>query len=399
MKKIPLHSLIVSVGESTAEKRRLIGEYFAPHEVVSAAGIANELVGGYRTDIAEHVFNEMHHRASLKLSLGERVIIDAANLRRDDRVTLAHVGIMAGVPVFYLACDDGSDVYAANARDIARGDGIAEVIDSRSRFEVINRLPDEDALDAIKLRGYAGITVVGDVHGMYEALQNALAWARFRRHFLVFLGDIIDYGRKSLEVSDEVYRLVMRGEAEFLMGNHERKIMRWLDQQDAGKVTLTLSEGNRVTTQAISALAHQERRRWANRFRALVAASRHHRRLANILLVHGAAHDDLWHMTDRRLPKALESLALFGEVDRSAPMRSDGYPNRTHGWVNHIPNGHTIIVGHEIRSMVKPLTQSNKIGGSAVFLDTGSGKGGQLTTADLVFAEDGLLRLMNFTAH
>lgn len=46
-----------------------------------------------------------------------------------------------------------------------------------------------------------------------------------------------------------------------------------------------------------------------------------------------------------------------------------------------------------------PLTITGSLGGRAVFLDTGWGKGGRLLTADLRFGDDGGLHLKSFMMH
>jgi hypothetical protein len=55
-------------------------------------------------------------------------------------------------------------------------------------------------------------------------------------------------------------------------------------------------------------------------------------------------------------------------------------------------------VGHDIRSIVKPLIVKGSLGGEALFMDTGSSKGGKLTTADLVIRKNDLI-VQNFNTH
>ena len=64
-------------------------------------------------------------------------------------------------------------------------------------------------------------------------------------------------------------------------------------------------------------------------------------------------------------------------------MTPDGLPVRTHGWVDRLPESLTAIVGHDIRSRDASLVVRGQRGGRAVFLDTGSGKGGRLSWIDL----------------
>jgi predicted kinase len=423
MKRIPLHSLILMVGPAGGGKSWTTSAKFAPYEITSSEDVRYELTGDYkRLDTNDIVFKEIHRRTSVKLDLGERVVIDATNLRKKDRIGLADIASKAGVPIFYIVCNrelpakladskrswrqgaagtiaKHEHVFRINEREILRGDGLANVIDTRVEdFQVVEKLPQERLLEVIKFRGYRGLMVIGDVHGMLESLKNATEWATQRNLFCVFLGDTVDYGPNSIECVDHVYNIVTRGRGLSLIGNHERKIERWLDQVRRGEVRLHLSDGNKVTTKAIETMAPEVRKKFETRYRALLGFSRHHWIVGNTMFTHGAAEPEMFEIKSPRLTGKFETMALFGEVDNSAPRRSDGYPNRIYEWVNRIPAGHRVMVGHDIRSTVKPLVVMGQDGGEAYFMDTGSGKGGRLTSADVMFEGDNLV-VKNFKYH
>ena len=85
------------------------------------------------------------------------------------------------------------------------------------------------------------LDIIGDLHG------NLLAFVRLARHLgyavdsdigrgdwshpegriLVFVGDLIDRGNKSLELAELVMSLVEQGRALCLMGNHEYNLVAW----------------------------------------------------------------------------------------------------------------------------------------------------------------------------
>ena len=423
MKRIPLHSLVIMVGPACSGKSRTASRKFDPYEIMSSEDVRYELTGDYRRmDINDVVFKEIHRRTQLKLELGERVVVDATNLRKKDRMGLADIALRIGVPVFYIVCqrtlDDkiagakrswrGSatgivikhdNVFRTNERDILRGDGVANVIDTRSEdFEVVTKLDNNNLKKIIEFRGYRGLMVIGDVHGMLEPLKNATEWATQRNLFCVFLGDILDYGPNSLECVDHVYNIVTRGRGICLIGNHERKIARWLDQVKHNDVRVSLSDGNKVTTKAIEALALDARKKFETRYKALLGFSKHHWIVGDTMFTHGAAEPEMFDINSARLTGKFETMALFGEVDNNAPPRTDGYPNRIYEWVNRIPAGKRVMVGHDIRSTVKPLFVKGDLGGEAYFMDTGSGKGGRLTSADILFQGDELV-VKNFAYH
>jgi protein phosphatase len=349
------------------------------------------------------VFSEIHRRVEIKLQLGERVIVNAANLRKDGRLALANVGLNFGVPVFYLVCDNiDADPnirqrFLSAEKDILRGDGVAEVIDLRVCEVVpVRKIIEETALIDIRNR-FNGITVIGDIHGMYNSMLNALDWARSRHHFVLFLGDVVDYGQGTLECADEVYRTVMRGNGELIIGNHERKITKWIDQSEKARHKIRLSEGNRVTIQALNHLGSPRREHWMSRFKGLVSRSPFMLSLDNYVFTHAAIHPSWW--TEAQDQKNMENFSLFGEFDPSASVFTEANrPHRTYKWVDAIPANTTVFVGHDARSFTVPYTQSNSAGGKAVFLDTGSGKGGNLSSVDLRFTPEGL-HIENFTRH
>ncbi|RYD63453.1 MAG: hypothetical protein EOP83_12110 [Verrucomicrobiaceae bacterium] len=397
-KTIPIHSLIIAVGPCAANRAERIAKHFAAHEVISAQQVCQSLVGDSdRPDLNSVIFAEVRHRIALKLSLGERVVVDAPNLRREDRLALARLGVDVGAPVFYLLCSPaGADEanlsrFQAAEREIMRGDGVAEVIDWRLHkpAPITKQKP---TIEEMRER-WAGVTVISDVHGMYPSLLSALAWARSRRHYVVLLGDVIDYGPDTLEVADEVYRLVMRGEGELILGNHERKISRWATQMETGRSSIRLSDGNKVTTGAINALGVPARKKWLGRFRALIAQASYNRRIGNVVLAHAGVHPSFWEGSAS--PKEIETWSLFGEFE--APLGDGSRPLQVHTWTESVPPGCTVIVGHEIRS-TSPMKVVNQRGGTAIFTDTGSGKGGNLSSVDLKFDDRGL-RVENFNLY
>jgi protein phosphatase len=216
----------------------------------------------------------------------------------------------------------------------------------------------------------------------------------------VFLGDVLDYGPDSLDCVSIVHDIVSRGKGIMVLGNHERKIERWFDQVKQGEVRLKLSHGNEATTKLVEALGESDRRKFECKFRALLNLSRNHWVISNFLFTHGAAEPEMFSSTAHRLTGRMETMALFGEVDNTVKsQKGDGYPNRVYTWCERVPEGKTVVVGHDIRSTGAPVQVHNTQGGHAVFLDTGCGKGGHLTTAHILINEDETLKIAAFTTH
>lgn len=386
MKTITLNSVIFLIDLSPEKVTSLFDE----HEIVTTNKILRDLIGSSedRPDLTDLITNEIQRKMLAKLTLGERVVVCDPHMKRGTRINLAKEAQNRGFNVYYLVGN------FSKRPDLIGGDRIAEVIDfQQGEFNIITPLPDIGFFTELRSRGYAGITVVPDVHGNLNALRNAVSWARSRNHFVLFLGDLLDYGIDSLEVIEVVYQMLIRGEAEAIMGNHERKIYRYLNYSDKH---IKLSEGNKVTINRVKALSKFDYCRWVSRFNASVHLMRHHRSCEGFVFTHGAVHQDMFAMTSKRLPNALETMSLFGQTDNS--RANDGYPYRLYDWVDELMLGQTAIVGHDIRSNFEPLVQIGDNGGTAIFMDTGCSKGGHLSTVDLRFT-DTKTKVENFNLH
>lgn len=426
MRKIPLHSLVIMVGPVASGKTFLSKKKFDNYEILNSDDLRISLLGDkYRFDINNIIESEISRQVELKLSLGERVVIDSTNLTSRERLAYVNIADKHGVPVYYIVVNRSNEekekslgrtepssfvrknnqFFLDNETDILRGDSRASVIDSRVEdFSVIKKFSSDNLIHQIKSRGFRGITVAGDIHGNLESLKNTMDWAQSRNCLLLQLGDLVDYGPKPLECITTMYDKVTRGLAIMVIGNHEKKIEKWINYQKLLRTQSPilknppcLSEGNMVTVNQIQSLSDDDRKKFESTFSALMNLARNHWIIGNFLFTHGACDPDMWKMTGSRLSSRLENLALYGEVEHGS-KKENGYPVRKYNWVDKISKGKTVIVGHDIRSTGKPKVVTGVKGGDAIFMDTGSSKGGHLSTADIVFSQD-QLKLQNFNWH
>jgi len=410
IKKIRLGtSLVVLVGPSGSGKSTFAEKHFSPHEVVSSDIIRIELAGDMaRQDKNNAVFEEFHHRIKVRLDAQRRVVADATHLRNSERKKTAELGLAMGVPVTYVIINrsvvakmqtggwrndvrmkNGSliesheETFKANEKHMLSGDNTRVlVVDTRSDdFEVVQELPRaaNDVLPVLMDRGYDKIRVVGDVHGNLMGLDEAMIVNS--KTFLLFLGDIVDYGVDTLATSRMVSSLVREGMAACIRGNHERKIYNFVVQERGSGFRGQASEGNNVTLNQLKALDPKARVSWEEDFLSLVELSPDTIEIDQWLFTHAAAHPSMWGKTIHRLPRnsALESYALYGET---TGKYIDGFPERLYNWVDNIPTGKRVVVGHAVRSFDEVFVQSGSMGGKAYFLDTGSSKEGHLSWMD-----------------
>jgi len=237
--------------------------------------------------------------------------------------------------------------------------------------------------DSLLRRGFTGLRVVGDVHGEAAAFAHAVAGAEAERLFLVQLGDLTDYGPDSPGVLRLIFGLLDAGRGRFLLGNHDHKLRRAL----SGQQVRIAPDGLGQTLAQLAAAADGPLLR--TRMMQAVAAAPAWLRLGTWFFVHAGWHPRMLHEppppdAGMRRPDPVLSRALFGQV--TGRMRPDGYPDRIYDWIDHIPPGITVHCGHDQRSTDgRPFVQQGAMGGRAVFLDTGAGKGGHLSWLDLYF--------------
>lgn len=213
------------------------------------------------------------------------------------------------------------------------------------------------------------LRVVGDVHGDARAFAIAAATDRF----VVQLGDLIDGGADNAGVLTVALDLLERGRGLFLLGNHEHKLARLL----SGRVVKANAALRETAAQLDAPLRA--------RVLAAIAAAPAWLRRGHEFFVHGGFHTAMLHQAPPPFggkPEGPLARALFGQV--TGQRHPNGFPDRVVHWVDRIPAGLTVYCGHDNRSPDgRPLTIRGSAGGTAVFLDTGAGKGGHLSWIDL----------------
>jgi protein phosphatase len=214
-----------------------------------------------------------------------------------------------------------------------------------------------------------GLRIVGDVHGD----TRAFAFAADTDRFVIQLGDLIDNGPDSAGALRLMFRLIDENRGLFLVGNHDRKLGRALrGERVRGGPQLE------ATMAALDAPLRERALHEVGRAPAWILTERR-------FFVHAAFHTGMLANPppDPLGPvEPLLSRALFGET--TGRTQPDGFPERLLRWVNHIPAGLTVYCGHDQRSRDgRPWITHGDQGGSAIFMDTGAGKGGHLSWVDL----------------
>lgn len=242
--------------------------------------------------------------------------------------------------------------------------------------------------DLLRRAGFAGLRVVGDVHGDARGFEAAVAGAEAAGLFLIQLGDLTDHGTDNPAVLRAMFGAIDAGRGLFILGNHDHKLRRALtgeavrmDRDGLGRTLDQLAaapDGATLRTRAIAEIGRAPA--W------LI--------LGRLMFVHAAFHDGMLQNHSPpdagvARPEGLVGRAIFGQV--TGRRGADGFPIRLINWVDRIPAWLTVLVGHDNRSTDgRPVTMTGLRGGRAIFLDTGAGKGGALAWQDFTLAEAGL---------
>lgn len=252
-------------------------------------------------------------------------------------------------------------------------------------------------MNEFSLAGYVknnfdGMLIIGDVHSDLEALTKACEFAKAEHYFLMSLGDLVDRGNHPYECVELMYRAVYNGHAGFTVGNHDHKFRRF----HAGNKVRFSKDAERT----IELVGEERMDSFMTMYVAIMddpmLSSTYHT-FDDLILAHAASHPAMWDGNEK-FGKSAQARAYVGETN--GEIHEDGYPVRLYNWIDEIPMGKTVIVGHDRMPIhnvpiTEPLVKSNTNGGKAIFMDTGCGKSGFLSGA-LVVSEKKKFKLDRF---
>ena len=231
---------------------------------------------------------------------------------------------------------------------------------------------------------FDGMLVFSDVHGDYDAIRRAYDYAVSENFFFMSLGDLVDRSRMPFETVKLMHDVIYEGRGGFVMGNHDDKFYRY-----AKGAKVHFSVDAKQTLADVGADREEEFLKMYVELMDDKFFSGVFHKFDDIVLVHAAAHaamfSDLPNVT-----KSERARYLVGETN--GERHPDGFPVRLYNWIEDVPMGKTVMVGHDRtpiaydQMLTAPTTKTNAKGGKVVFMDTGGGKGGFLSGA--VFMPD-----------
>ena len=350
------HSLILLWGSDLNTRKSWALNYFSEHQILDMHQIRKELTGDAHTLMSRYqIKQELVHRVGLRLGLGQQVVLNLDDATHLDVAHWSSVCENVGAQLCVVLFDQKLTTSKAQ---LIRAEDFSHTCPSITK-----------------------VLAVGDVHGDFDAMKAAWDYAQANQMFVVWLGDVVDYGDHNLKCVHLAYQSVSSGNAHMIWGNHERKIGKWVDANLGEYYRGRLSDANWKTIREIESLAPHRQKRFVAAWKFLEHNSTQTLQLGDWMFTHGAIHTDAWQYAGtRRLPGVAGEWAYFGEV-HSPMFNTDGYPHRVWDWVEQLPEHARVVVGHDWidREAMKVTVKIGSQGAQVWCVDTGSSKGGQLS--------------------
>lgn len=230
--------------------------------------------------------------------------------------------------------------------------------------------------------------IIGDVHGCYEELLELMEMIGFHhsKMRLIFAGDYGDRGPNSLECVRYIRNLCEKGEAEAIMGNHDRKHFRYR----AHEIAKALS-GKENPMNAMSPIDLEFQRSlseadiaWLRQLPLKIHIKN------NWWVIHGGLEPafDFEHQSPDQIIRCryvsdgshITSSGKTVPKGRAVPLNKDkSQPANTFYWTQGWNGPQSIVYGHCVHSLHTPLIDKKPHGIMCVGIDTGCVFGGFLT--------------------
>ena len=390
--EVPELGLVVLCGASGSGKSTFARRHFAETEIVSSDR-CRALVGDDDTDqsVTAAAFELLHTIVDKRLELGRLSVVDATNVKPEDRASLVELArrwdVLTTAIVFDLPLalcierngdrQDRQTPEHAIKRQHSTLRRTAKRL-RKERFTRVYTLGSASELDSVEIartkpwndrRDDVGpFDIIGDVHGCHEELVRLLSDLGYdtsadpivhpggRR--AVFLGDLVDRGPGVAEVLDVAMSMVAAGSALCILGNHENKLGRAL----AGR-NVQVSHGLAESLEQLERRGPDYTRRVAEFIDGLVS----HYVLDGGRLV--VAHAGLPERYHGRSSGRVRTLALYGDTDGETD--EFGLPVR-YEWAEDYRGDAAVVYGHT------PVPRAGWLN-NTICLDTGAVFGGELT--------------------
>ncbi|MGJ5813257.1 polynucleotide kinase-phosphatase [Paludibaculum fermentans] len=397
--EIPELALVTLIGASGSGKSTFARQHFKPAEILSS-DFFRGLVSNDENDQAcsADAFDTLYYVLSKRLARGHLTVVDATNVRADDRKRLVEharryhcisVALVINTPE--RLClernsqrpdrDFGAHVVRRQIGDLKRG---LRGLD-REGFRYVHMIEPGEEIETRRAPLWNNrkhetgpFDIIGDVHGCaseLRALLQQLGWQRYTLEApeapwggeswshpagrkAVFLGDLVDRGPHIADTLRIVRNMCAAGHALCVPGNHDMKLVRWLKGKN-----VQIRHGLEQSIAELEAWTPADRAQLAAFLDGLVS----HYVLDKGRLV--VAHAGLREEMHGRGSGAVREFCLFGET--TGETDEFGLPVR-YNWAAEYRGKAAVVYGHT--PVPEPEWLNNTIN-----IDTGAVFGGKLT--------------------
>jgi protein phosphatase len=391
--QIPELSLVVLIGASSSGKSTFARKHFKSTEIVSSdfcRGIVSDEENSQLH--SADAFELARFIAGKRLKNGLLTVIDATNVQEEARKDW--IGLARQYHVLPVAIVFNMPEKICKERSEFRGDRnlgkhvipqqIAQLKRSLKRlgregFRHIIELNTPEEVNAItsiirdplynnKKEEKGPFDIISDIHGCYDELVGLLQdldytfidglWKHPAGRKLVFLGDLVDRGPKTPQVLRLVMAQVKAGLAFCVPGNHDIKLLKWLNGKDV-KPTHGLQE-------SINQLM-QEPPEFRMEVKQFIDSLISHYVLdsGNLVVAHAGLREEM----QGRGSGAVREFCLYGET--TGETDEFGLPVR-YNWAADYKGKATVVYGHT------PVPEAQWLN-RTIDIDTGCVFGGKLT--------------------
>lgn len=394
--RIPQLSLVALIGPSGSGKSTFSRQHFLPSEVISSDA-CRALVADDENDqtATGDAFDVLYFIARKRLAAGRLTVVDATNVRPEDRKRLVELArefhVLPCAVVFDLPeriCQDrnrtrpdrdfGPHVIRNQQQALRKGlrglerEGFRHVSILRSVEEVDAATVERTKVWNDRREEHGPFDIIGDVHGCRDELATLLETLGYQvggtrerpavtppdGRKALFVGDLVDRGPDSPGVLRLVMHMVETGTALCVPGNHDVKLQRKLAGRDV-RVTHGLAE----TLEQLATEPEELKRDIAKFVDGLVS----HYVLDDGKLV--VAHAGLKQELQGRTSRAVRDFALYGET--TGETDEFGLPVR-YDWARDYRGSAMVVYGHT------PVPEPEWVN-RTICIDTGCVFGGRLT--------------------
>lgn len=385
--RLPEQGLVLLVGSSGSGKSTFARNHFLPTEVVSS-DVCRGLVSDDENDqeCSGLAFELLYTTVSLRLRNRKMAVVDATNLRPEDRRGLRRLASDNDCLASVILFDTPRQM--CKERNAQRDDRnfSHRVIDrhhslfrqacrniKKEKFQRVFRLKPEEhdtvVIERTKLwcdkKEVSGpFDIIGDLHGCVDELRELLARLGYEdtRHpdgrRLVFVGDITDRGPKNLECFDLVREAVEKHGALCVSGNHDAKLKRYLEGRN-----VKVGHGLETTVAELEDVTQGVRDGMKSFLGSLIS----HYMLDDGKLV--VAHGGIKEEYQGRASSRVRNFCLYG--DTTGEVDEFGLPVRLN-WAADYRGDAIVVYGHT------PVPEAEWLN-RTINIDTGCVFGGKLT--------------------